>query len=83
MDFMWQPWLIDSLHDGRRLRVFNASDEYNRESSVIEWGMSYPAERVIRVLSQLEEEGSLPNQIRANNPPRLSSKVFQSYCKKK
>jgi len=82
-----QTWSIDfmtdSLRDGRRVRVFNVLDDCNRESLAIECGISFPAERVIGVLGQLEEEVGLPNQIRVDNGPEFISKVFQSWCKKK
>ena len=73
----------DSISDGRRVWVFNESDDCNRESLTIECGISFPAERVIRVLGQLEGEVGLPNQIRVDNGPEFISKVFQSLCKKK
>lgn len=78
MDFM-----TDSLRDGRRVRVFNVLDDCNWESLAIECGISFPAERVIRVLGQLEEEVGLPNQIRVDNGPEFISKVFQSWCKRR
>ena len=80
---MRQPLLMDSLHDGRRMRVFNVLDDCNRESLAIEYGIRFPAERVIRIMGQLEEEVGLPNQIRVDNRPDFISKVFQSWCKKK
>src|SRR6056300_2116694 len=55
MDFM-----SDALSDGRRVRMFNVIDDYNREALAVEPGLSFPATRVTRVLNQLEEEIGLP-----------------------
>lgn len=78
MDFM-----SDALSDGRRVRVFNVIDDCNRESLAIECGVAFPAERVIRVLTQLEEEIGLPKKIRVDNGPEFISNAFQSWCKSK
>ena len=79
MDFM-----SDVLADKRKVRVLNIIDDYNREAIVLEAGLSFPADRVIRVLIQLEEEiGQLPKFIRVDNGPEFTSKVFQQWCKSK
>src|SRR5690606_38868328 len=48
MDFM-----SDSLIYGRRFRVLNIIDDYNREALAIESDFSLPAERVIKVLNEI------------------------------
>lgn len=78
MDFM-----SDALKDGRRVRIFNVIDDCNRESLAIECGVGFPAERVIRVLTQLEEEIGLPKKIRVDNGPEFISHAFQNWCKSK
>ena len=50
MDF-----LCDSLVDGRRYRLLNIIDDYNRESLAVEVDTSLPALRVIRTLQRLIE----------------------------
>ena len=55
--------MSDSLSDGRRVRMFNVIDDYNREALAVEPGLSFPATRVTRVLNQLEEEIGLPKVI--------------------
>jgi putative transposase len=78
MDFM-----SDALLDGRKIRVLNILDDYNREVLAIEVGLSIPAQRVVRVLKQLEEERGLPQRVRVDNGPEFMAKVFQCYCKDK
>ena len=77
MDFM-----SDSFEDGRKLRVLNVIDDYNRESLAIEGSLSMPSARVIRVLERLEEVG-LPEYIRTDNGPEFISKEYKEWCKTK
>lgn len=78
MDFM-----SDALGDGRRVRILNVIDDCNREALAIEAGISFPAQRVVRVLSQLEEEVGLPRTIRVDNGPEFIAHHFQEWCKQK
>jgi transposase InsO family protein len=54
-----QTWSIDfmsdSLNTGRKIRTFNAIDDYNRECLGIEVDHFLPAQRVIQSLEQLIE----------------------------
>ena len=76
MDFM-----SDALQDGRKIRVLNIMDDYNREMLAIEVGLSIPSQRVVRVLQRLEEQRGLPERIRVDNGPEFMAKVFMNYCK--
>jgi len=82
-----QTWsmvfMSDALSDGHRICVFNVIDDCNRESLAIECDVGFPAERVIRVLTQLEEEIVLPKKIRVDNGPEFISHAFQNWCKSK
>ena len=77
MDFM-----SDALSDGRKIRVFNINDDYNRQALAIEVALSFPSHRLVRVLEVLEEEYGLPNQIRTDNGPEFISKCLTNWCKK-
>jgi len=66
--------MSDGLSDGRRVRMFNVIDDYNREAIAEEPGLSFPKTRVTRVLNQLEEEIGLPKVIRVDNGPEFISK---------
>lgn len=78
MDFM-----SDALEDGRKLRVLNIIDDYNREALATEVGLSFPASRVIRVLEKLAFEHRYPNQIRVDNGPEYTSHELKLYCEQK
>lgn len=68
MDFMH-----DQLADGRRFRLFNVIDDYNREGLGIEIDFSLPAERVIRALEQIIEWRGKPKVLRCDNGPEYIS----------
>ncbi len=55
MDFV-----SDSLHDGRRFRIFTLVDHFTRESPAIEVGNSIPGKRVVAVLEWLARSHGLP-----------------------
>jgi len=75
MDFM-----CDSLVDGRRFRLLNIIDDYNRESLAIEIDTSLPSLRVIRVLQRLIELRARPKMIRVDNGPEFISDKLQQWC---
>ena len=75
--------MSDSRSDGRRVRMFNVIDDYNREALAVEPGLSFPATRVTRVLNQLEEEIGLPKVIRVDNGPEFISKEFTAWCERR
>ena len=60
-------FMSDSLWDGRRVRLLNVIDDYNREILAIEVDTSLPSLRVIRVLERLKELRGLPKMIRVDN----------------
>lgn len=75
MDFM-----SDSLVDGRKFRVLNIIDDYNRESLALEIDTSLPALRVIRVLNRLLESRGKPGVIRVDNGPEFISDRLGQWC---
>lgn len=75
MDFM-----TDSLVDGRRFRLLNVMDDYNRESLAVEVDTSLPALRVIRVLERLMDFRGKPDVIRVDNGPEFISDKLKMWC---
>ena len=80
-----QVWSIDymsdSLWDGRKFRLLNVIDDFNREILAIEADTSLPALRVIRVLENLKLTRGLPVMIRVDNGPEFISDKFDLWCK--
>lgn len=85
-DAINQVWSIDfmsdSLWDGRKFRVLNVIDDYNREMLAMEADLSLPALRVIRVLEFLLEFRGLPKMIRVDNGPEFISHILDEWCRK-
>src|SRR5690606_30500185 len=78
MDFM-----SDSLLSGRKFRVLNLLDDFNREALAIEVDTSFRAERVIRVLEQVTEWRGFPDRIRVDNGPKFISSKLGLWCEEK
>ena len=78
---MWSiDFMSDTLTDGRKFRLFNVMDDFNRESLAIEVDTSLPSLRVIRVLEKLEAERGLPANIRCDNGPEFISHKLEQWC---
>lgn len=75
MDFM-----SDSLLSGRKFRVFNLLDDFNREALAIEVDTSFQAERVTRVLDQVVSWRGEPQRIRVDNGPEFISLKLGLWC---
>ncbi len=75
--------MSDALTDGQKIRVLNLTDDYTREAPAIEVGLSFPADRVVRILEVMEEEHGLPKHIRVDNGPEFISHRLGDWCKTK
>jgi len=73
-------FMCDSLTDGRKFRLLNVIDDFNRESLAIEVDTSLPSLRVIRVLETLITERGKPTNIRTDNGPEFISHRLQQWC---
>ncbi len=76
LDFM-----CDSLWDGRRYRLLNIIDDYNREVLNIVADTSLPALRVTRTLDRLLLTRGKPDMIRVDNGPEFISDKLDNWCK--
>lgn len=84
MNEVWSiDFMSDSLWDGRKIRLLNIIDDYNREAITIEIDTSLPSARVIRVLERVQQERGLPQMIRVDNGPEFISIELDLWCKAK
>ena len=73
-------FMCDSLTDGRKFRLLNIIDDFNRESLAIEVDTSLSALRVIRVLEALIAQRGKPANIRTDNGPEFISHRLRQWC---
>lgn len=73
-------FMSDSLANGRRFRVLNVIDDYNRESLINEAFYSIPGVRLVQKLKELLLFRPKPKRIRTDNGPEFLSKVFIEFC---
>ena len=80
---MWSiDFMTDKLVDGRKFRLLNVIDDFNRESLAIEVDTSLTSLRVIRVLDRLIAQRGKPSNIRTDNGPEFISHRLQQWCEK-
>ncbi len=79
-----QEWALDFAHDavacGRAIRVLSVVDAYTRECLALEVDTSFASRRVTRVLEQIVSERGVPQAIRCDNGPELTSRHFLAWC---
>ncbi len=73
-------FMSDALTDGRKFRLFNVIDDFNREFLCIDVDTSLPARRVIRTLERLVDQRGMPGAIRCDNGPEFISHLLQEWC---
>ncbi len=79
-----QEWALDFVHDavecGRAIRVLSVVDAYTRECLALEVDTSFASRRVTRVLDAIVAKRGLPQAIRCDNGPELTSRHFLAWC---
>jgi putative transposase len=79
-----QEWALDFAHDavacGRAIRVLSVVDAYTRECLALEVDTSFASRRVTRVLEQIVSERGVPQAVRCDNGPELTSRHFLAWC---
>ncbi len=79
-----QEWALDFAHDAvacrRAIRVLSVVDAYTRECLALEVDTSFASRRVTRVLEQIVAERGVPQAIRCDNGPKLTSRLLLPWC---
>jgi putative transposase len=75
MDFMH-----DALVTGRKIKIFNLIDDFNREALAIEVDTSISGARVKQILEQVIGWRGRPAAIRMDNGPEFMSHELKDYC---
>jgi putative transposase len=79
-------WSMDFMHDtllnGRKVRILNIIDDFNRQALCIDADYSHSGISVSRALNRLAEQHGKPIQIRCDNGPEFLSYALADYCTK-
>ena len=75
MDFM-----SDTLYKGKKYRILNVMDEFNRELIEFEVATSLPSSKVIQTLQRAIDMRGKPSSIRVDNGPEFISKKLEIWC---
>ncbi|HSU58866.1 MAG TPA: DDE-type integrase/transposase/recombinase [Bryobacteraceae bacterium] len=82
-----QEWALDfvsdSLATGRAIRVLAVVDSFTRENLSLEVDTSLSSRRVTRALEVVIERRGIPDSIRCDNGPELTSRHFLSWCEER
>ena len=82
--FANQTWSMDFMHDslsiGRKVRILNIIDDYNREALAVEADYSHSGHTVVKTIERICYFRGKPNEIRCDNGPEFISHVLIDYC---
>jgi putative transposase len=82
-----QEWALDFVCDalatGRGIRALTVVDAFTRENLSLEVDTSLSSRRVTRALEAVIERRGLPEAIRCDNGPELTSRHFLSWCEER
>jgi len=80
-------WSMDFMHDvlesGRKVRVLNIIDDFNREALAVEAGYSHNSHSVIEQLEIIMITRDKPRRIRVDNGPEFISQRLREWCDQK
>lgn len=74
--------MSDALWSGRRFRIFNVNDDFNRESMKIDIDRSLPSTRIVHALDELVEVRGAPKRLRLDNGPEFISEALKQWAKR-
>jgi len=84
---MNQTWSMDFMHDtllsGRKVRILNIIDDFNREALNVEVDYSHSGLSVSQALERLVATKGSPKEIRCDNGPEFLSYALKDYCNKR
>jgi putative transposase len=82
-----EVWSMDFMHDvlynGRKIKVLNIVEEFNRQALAMEVDTSICSTRVVEILDRLIEKHGKPKVIKSDNGPEFISHIMLDWCHNK
>ncbi len=72
-------FVFDALSNGTKLKILTIGDDFTRECLALEVGISFVAERVIRVLDRLVAQHGAPDYLKSDNGSEFIAHVLQAW----
>jgi len=72
-------FVFDATHNGTRLKMLTAGDDFTRECLAIEVATSLPSQKVIAVLARLISEHGVPGYLRSDNGPEFIAEALKAW----
>lgn len=80
-------WSMDFMHDtlinGRKVRILNVIDDYNRQALAVEAAYSHSGHSVVNTIEALIAFRGKPDEIRCDNGPEFISHKLIDYCNRR
>lgn len=81
MNYKWSmDFMHDTLANGRKIRILNIIDDYNREALAMEVDYSLSSHNLCRIMKRLIEERGKPAEVRCDNGPEFTSGNFTDFA---
>lgn len=82
MNLTWSmDFMEDRLENGRKVRILNIIDDFNREALIMESSFCFPSVRVIELVKQTIDWRGKPESIRTDNGTEYIAHAFEDFCK--
>ena len=82
-DQVWSAdFMCDSLNCGKRFRLFNVMDDFNRELIHVEVDSSITSARLVSIFERIQAEHRLPQVLRTDNGPEFLGECFVRWASK-
>ncbi|MCH7536973.1 MAG: transposase, partial [Proteobacteria bacterium] len=73
-------FVMDSLANGRRLKILTVVDDFTKESILIEPAHSLTGDDVAELLDRVSQFRGYPEAVRTDQGPEFTSKVFDQWA---
>lgn len=73
-------FMEDRLENGRKVRILNIIDDYNREALLCHASFSFPSEKVVELFKRTIDWYGKPTTIRTDNGTEFIAKAFEGFC---